>query len=119
MGDYRFHTFKQQLELLLRQRKMKKVELAEAMGVSGAYVSQILRSPPNVEQIVRVAKALKIEPQTFDAYCVLTLRERIIAREPWAVAVGRLLMLGDKHHRLQPRLISEISQIIKTHDPNP
>jgi transcriptional regulator with XRE-family HTH domain len=66
-----------QIEEMCSQRGWLKQDLAERMGVSNSYISQIVARGGTPKQIEQVASALGVSPWDFDRYHVLTFEERV------------------------------------------
>ena len=77
-------SFESQLWEIRNTRGITFEEIAERLNVSGPYISQILRRGPGLDQVERIAKVLKLPPQHFDVYHVLTLERDVRAGNPLA-----------------------------------
>ena len=91
-----------------------KRDLAERMGVSNSYVSQILHRGGTKEQIEQVALALEISPWQFDRYHILTFVERVDGGEDLAIAAAFALIEGQSSaskHRTITQALFELAGI--------
>jgi transcriptional regulator with XRE-family HTH domain len=59
-------------------------DIADSMGVTPPYISQILRRGPSLQQVEKIAKALGIKPEKFDIYHVLSFERNVRDGDPLA-----------------------------------
>ena len=76
---------------------MESQELAKALGISGAYLSQLergVRTNPSTELLDKIAMVLclnKIETETlYDKFCAVVPLFRIIGSFPFAPKIGEI-----------------------------
>jgi transcriptional regulator with XRE-family HTH domain len=67
-------------------------DLADRMGVSATYISQILKRGVSLEQLERIAKALELPPEDFDAYHLLSLERNYKGGDPLAHQYVKLMV---------------------------
>ena len=101
-------SFESQLKEIREVSGITFQEIANQMGVSGAYISQILKRGPTTEQVERIATALDIDPETFDVYHVLRFEQDVKDNRPEAVRFAELMIrLNGMGVRRRERLLSE------------
>jgi transcriptional regulator with XRE-family HTH domain len=92
----RFRTLAEQIDQVCEEKGIFRRDIADKMGVSHPYISQILSRGGNADHIRQIAKALDMDPYYFDRYHVLTLLERVEKDDEWATEIALLLIEGQK-----------------------
>lgn len=84
-------SFKSQLWEIREERGITFEELAESMDLSAPYISVMLRRGPTLKQVEAVAKALKLAPEYFDVYHVLSFERNVQDGDPEALRFAQLM----------------------------
>jgi transcriptional regulator with XRE-family HTH domain len=97
MSERQFRSLAVQVDEACEAKGIFRKDVADIMGVSHPYISQIISRGGTADHIEQIAKALEIDPYYFDRYHILTFLDRITKGEEWANDVAALLIDG---HRL-------------------
>jgi transcriptional regulator with XRE-family HTH domain len=92
----RIRTLADQVDEICTRLGIRRKDVADRMGISHPYFSQIVTGRATPKHIEKVAKALDVNPFHFDLYHILTFIDRIEHGEEWANEIARLLIRGQK-----------------------
>jgi transcriptional regulator with XRE-family HTH domain len=80
----KFRKLGQQIEEICKSMGIMKRDIADRMGFSHSYLSQMIARGGTSEQIEALAKAVGVEASYFDRWHVLTMLDRIEGGDEFA-----------------------------------